>query len=113
MQRYLWQQADGRRHVYDTTGQHPARPGETLDVLCGETVTVRTQDVTSSMWFDPECPVCAIVLARALRWSGHELRDLARRFDWTGDRLARLAAALRCTAGQATHLLGLREAPTR
>lgn len=108
MQRYLWQQADGQRHVYDTT-HYPVRAGQPLTVLCGDTVTVRTQDLAPGMWFDPECPVCTIALARALHWSDRELRDLAQRLDWTSDRLARLAAALDCTAEQAARTLDLQE----
>lgn len=113
VQRYLWQQADGRRHVYDTTAQYPARPGQSLIVLCGATVTVRTQDTTPGLWFDPECPVCTIALAHALHWSAHELHDLARRFHWTSDHLARLAAALGHTAAQTTRVLGIQEETAR
>lgn len=106
MQRYLWQQADGQRHVYDTTNQHPARAGATFRALCGETVMVRTQDMVAGMWFDPECPVCTIALARALRWRDREITDLAGRLDWTHEDITRLATALGMSLTRTARLIG-------
>ncbi|MGW9478325.1 zinc finger protein [Saccharomonospora azurea] len=57
MQRYLWQQADGRRHAYDTDAERPA-VGQPLTTLCGATVTPRTQDMAPGMWFDQTCWRC-------------------------------------------------------
>lgn len=76
MQRYLWQQADGARHVYDITTQDKPAAGRPLAVLCGETAIPRTQDIRSGtlpQWFDPTCRVCAVRLAGALGWTDDEI----------------------------------------
>ena len=59
MQRYLWQQADGRRHAYDTdTDAGRPATGQPFTTLCGVAVTPRTQDMAPGMWFDPTCWRC-------------------------------------------------------
>ena len=111
MQRYLWQQADGRRHAYDTQTNTGARSGQPFDALCGETVTPKSErgDLTAGLWFDPECQVCTIALAKALNWPFPQLAQLAQRFDWTTDQAARLAVALRWTPNKVAELVGRRE----
>ncbi len=81
MQRYLWQQADGKRHVYDTNDQYPARVGQPLTVLCGDTVTVRVKDMQPGMWLDPTCRACAVELASVLGWSEDEIAQMVARWD--------------------------------
>lgn len=110
MQRYLWQQADGKRHVYDTQTTPPARDGKPFTALCGDTVTPRTEagDMTAGLWFDGECPVCTVVLAKALGWPVRELADLAHRFTWSLELLTRLAEVLHCSFGEVTELTGAR-----
>ena len=107
MQRYLWQQADGRRHAYDTQTTPPARDGQPFTALCGDTVTPRVAagDVTTGLWFDPECQVCTITLAHAQRWPIHELVQLVRRFDWTTDQIARIATTLQWTPRKVAELV--------
>ncbi|EIF00966.1 MULTISPECIES: zinc finger protein [Saccharomonospora] len=56
MQRYLWQQAGGRRHVYDTE-RDIAAPGRALVALCGEVVTPTVDDITG-LWLDRTCLAC-------------------------------------------------------
>ncbi|EIE98250.1 hypothetical protein SacglDRAFT_01324 [Saccharomonospora glauca K62] len=81
VQRYLWQQADGKRHVYDTNDQYPARVGQPLTVLCGDTVTVRVKDMQPGMWLDPTCRACAVELASVLGWSEDEIAQMVARWD--------------------------------
>lgn len=113
MHRYLWQQADGKRHVYDTT-RHRIQAEHSFTALCGETVTPRTErgDLTAGLWFDGECPVCTIALAKALGWPVRELADLAHRFTWSPELLARLAEILHCTSGEVAELTGARTVDT-
>lgn len=78
MQRYLWQQADGARHAYDTTEQENPAAGKPLKVLCGETVVPRTQEIHDGdlpLWFDPTCLRCEDQIARLGGW-GQELAEL-------------------------------------
>lgn len=75
MQRYLWQQANGARHIYDTEQEKP-REGRELTVLCGETVVPRTHEIHAGdlpIWFDPTCAACEERLARVGGW----VRELA------------------------------------
>jgi hypothetical protein len=76
MQRYLWQQAEGRRHAYDTTRHPPPRPGESIDALCGRTVAPGAGDMIAGLWLDPTCHDCELQLAARTGWSRHELRRL-------------------------------------
>jgi hypothetical protein len=107
MQRYRWQQADGRRHVYDTDTDE-VREGCSFTALCGETVTPRAGrgDLTAGLWFDGECPVCTVVLATLLGWARREVAELARRFDWRPELTTRLANVLRCSSGEVAALTG-------
>ncbi|ACU97073.1 zinc finger protein [Saccharomonospora viridis] len=109
MQRYLWQQADGKRHVYDTA-RHRVQAGRPFTALCGETVTPQTErgDLTAGLWFDGECPVCTIALAKALGWPVREISDLAHRFDWSPALITRLAEVLHCSFGEVVELTGAR-----
>ncbi len=109
MQRYLWQQADGKRHVYDTV-RHRVQAGCPFTALCGETVTPQIErgDLTAGLWFDGECPVCTVVLAKALGWPVREIFDLAHRFAWSLELLTRLAEVLHCSFGEVTELTGAR-----
>jgi|SRR5690606_28088266 len=106
MQRYLWQQADGRRHVYDTT-EYRVQAGRPFTALCGDTVIPQTErgDLTTGLWFDRECPVCTVALAKVLGWLPRELAILARRFEWDDDKIARLADMLGWTVGQVRRLV--------
>lgn len=84
MQRYLWQQADGARHAYDVTEQGKPAAGQPLTVLCGETVTPRTQDIRNGdlpCWFDPTCRACAVRLAAALGWTDDEIASMVARWE--------------------------------
>ncbi|EHR63706.1 zinc finger protein [Saccharomonospora cyanea] len=56
MQRYLWQQAGGLRHVYDTE-RDIAAPGRALSALCGQVVTPTVDDITG-LWLDRTCLTC-------------------------------------------------------
>jgi len=76
MQRYLWQQADGRRHAYDTNTGTPTI-GQPLAALCGVTVTPRTQDMTPGMWFDPTCWHCDREIRIRLKFPPEEIPSLA------------------------------------
>lgn len=83
MQRYLWQQADGRRHAYDTQTNTGARSGQPFTALCGETVTPKTErgDLTAGLWFDPECRDCVVRLAAALGWTDNEIAQMVARWE--------------------------------
>ncbi|EID54574.1 zinc finger protein [Saccharomonospora xinjiangensis] len=56
MQRYLWQQAGGQRHVYDTE-RDIAAPGRALSALGGQVVTPTIDDLTG-LWLDRTCLAC-------------------------------------------------------
>lgn len=108
MQRYLWQQASGLRHAYDTNDQYPVRADHTFAALCGAIVIPRTEagDMTVGLWLDPDCPVCTIALARALGWRDREITDLAGRLDWTHEDITRLATALGMSLTRTARLIG-------
>lgn len=78
MQRYLWQQAEGLRHAYDTTiaGNHPIRGGHEFTALCGQTVTPQAGDLVEGAWLDPECETCLRQLVVASNWSEGEIERL-------------------------------------
>ncbi len=76
MQRYLWQQAEGRRHAYDTTRNPPPRPGESFTALCGQTVAPAPEDMIAGLWLDPTCHDCELQLAARAGWSRSELDRL-------------------------------------
>src|SRR5690606_42067684 len=97
MQRYLWQQADGNRHVYDTA-RHRVQAGRPFTALCGETVTPQTErgDLTAGLWFDGECRVCTSALAKALGWPAPVVSYSSHRPGWFQSVIARLAAVLQC-----------------
>ncbi len=109
MQRYLWQQADGKRHVYDTTAGY-ALAEQPFTALGGKTVTPRVSegDLTPGLWLKPECQICTIALAKAEQWEDEELGVLARRFSWTSEQLDQLAAAIRSSAKEALKLIAHR-----
>ncbi|OQO89948.1 hypothetical protein B1813_19095 [Saccharomonospora piscinae] len=75
MQRYLWQQADGARHAYDTEQGEPEL-GRPLATLCGATVVPRTQDYVPGMWLDPTCEACEDALVVVAGWSAEEMAVL-------------------------------------
>ncbi|WP_007025296.1 zinc finger protein [Saccharomonospora iraqiensis] len=55
MRRYLWQQAEGRRHAYDSH-THPPGLGFTFTTLCGTEVRTGSEDI--GKWLRPTCPTC-------------------------------------------------------
>lgn len=76
MQRYLWQQADGRRHVYDTSKWYPLAAGQTFTTLCGQDATASAADMVEGTWFDPTCRPCETQLAILSGWSKEEVARL-------------------------------------
>lgn len=76
MQRYLWQQADGKRHVYDTDTYSPMT-GRPFQTLCGTTVTPQQGDMVAGMWWDPECEECLLELVRLSGWTPDEIARLS------------------------------------
>ncbi|EHR62616.1 hypothetical protein SaccyDRAFT_3789 [Saccharomonospora cyanea NA-134] len=75
VQRYLWQQADGKRHAYDTDHHQPAAQ-RALPVLCGATVTPTTDDIVG-VWLDPTCWHCDHEVRVRLGFPADEIPDAA------------------------------------
>ncbi|ACU96442.1 zinc finger protein [Saccharomonospora viridis] len=73
VQRYLWQQADGKRHAYDTEHHHPAA-ARALPVLCGATVTPKADDMVG-VWLDPTCWQCDREIRIRLDFPANEIPD--------------------------------------
>ncbi|EHR60600.1 zinc finger protein [Saccharomonospora cyanea] len=76
MQRYLWQQAEGRRHAYDTARNPSPRAGESFTALCGQTVAPAPEDMIAGLWLAPTCHACEFQLAARVGWSRSELHRL-------------------------------------
>ncbi len=60
MQRFRWQQAEGRRHAYDAESVGTAHPGIAFTTLCGVEVTPARRDFVEldGRWHDPTCWHC-------------------------------------------------------
>ncbi|WP_298181421.1 zinc finger protein [Saccharomonospora sp.] len=71
MQRYLWQQAGGLRHAYDTQRDIPA-PERELAALCGQVVTPTVDDITG-LWLDRTCWACDREIRVRLRFPADEI----------------------------------------
>lgn len=59
MPRLRWQQAEGRRHAYNTEKAAP-HPGISFPALCGAEVIPRERDFIqlAGWWHDPTCWSC-------------------------------------------------------
>ncbi len=75
MQRYLWQQAGGLRHVYDTE-RDIAAPGRALSVLCGQIVTPTVDDITG-LWLDRTCLTCDREISVRLGFPASEISPVS------------------------------------
>lgn len=60
MTRFRWQQANGRRHAYDTGTTAIPHPGVVFTALCGAEVTPRERDFVelSGCCYAPTCWRC-------------------------------------------------------
>lgn len=60
MPRYLWQQAEGQRHAYNTATTPEPTPDRPFQTFCGRTVTPRRTDFRElgGLCFDPTCQHC-------------------------------------------------------
>ncbi len=68
MQRYLWQQANRKRHAYDTSQYRPAA-NKPFTTLCGAVATPRADEIHTGelpMWFDPTCAGCNRIMLEHL-----------------------------------------------
>lgn len=73
MRRWLWQQAGGMRHGYDTNSDTPTA-GESFLALCGAQVTPDEADFGKAL--DPTCWECDHVMRVRLDFPADEIPPL-------------------------------------